>query len=75
MSIVPAKGPATVSLIATRLAGSDSAALADRAVFDEVNGTYTLSEVWLAPGMDGFLLHATKGPHKHHVIKVGRKAK
>jgi hypothetical protein len=75
LAIAPAKGPTTVAVIATRLAGSDSPSLADRAVFDEVNGTYTLSEVWLAPGMDGFLLHATKGPHKHQVVKLGRKAK
>jgi hypothetical protein len=38
-------------------------------VFDVVNGGYTLSEIWES-GFDGFLLHATKGPHKHHVITV-----
>ena len=36
-------------------------------VFDQVNGAYTLSEVWES-GFDGVLVHATKGQHTHRVI-------
>jgi hypothetical protein len=75
LTITPAKGPATAALIVTRLASSDSPTQADRAVFDEVNNTYTLSELWGGPREDGYLLHATKGRHTHHTVKVGRKAK
>jgi len=74
LNITPANGSKTAALIMTRLAGSDNPAQADRVVFDKVGDTYYLSEVWLAPGMDGFLLHATKGPHTHHIVKLGRKA-
>lgn len=41
-------------------------------VFDKVGGAYTLSELW-EPGGNGFLVHATKGPHEHHVIHVNMK--
>jgi hypothetical protein len=75
VTIAPAKGPATVALIATRLASTESAAQADRVVFDRVGNTYYLSELWFAPGQDGFLLHATKEPHTHHVVKITSKAK
>ena len=75
LTITPAKGPATVALIVTRLASSDSPTQADRAVFDEVNNTYTLSELWVGSRDDGYLLHATKGPHTHQTVKVGRKAR
>jgi hypothetical protein len=75
LTITPAKGPATVMPVVTRLASSDSPAQADRAVFDEVNNTYTLSELWGGPREDGYLLHTTKGPHNHHTVKLGRKAK
>ena len=40
-------------------------------VFDKVGSKYTLSELW-EPGQDGVLVHATKGPHEHHVIRVKR---
>jgi hypothetical protein len=40
-------------------------------VFDKVGNTYTLSELW-EPGMDGFLVHATKEKHEHYVIHVTR---
>ncbi len=51
-------------------------------VFDEVGNfepsyteymtDYVLAEVWLT-GEDGFLIHTTKGAHKHQVIKGLRK--
>jgi methenyltetrahydromethanopterin cyclohydrolase len=36
-------------------------------VFDVVNNVHTLSEVWQS-GVDGVLVHATKGPHTHKVV-------
>lgn len=36
-------------------------------VFDKSGNQYILSEIWV-PGEDGVLVHATKGPHTHHVI-------
>ena len=36
-------------------------------VFDKTGNQYILSEIWI-PGEDGVLVHATKGPHEHHVI-------
>ena len=38
-------------------------------VFDKVGDTYTLSELW-EPSADGVLVHATKGPHEHHILHV-----
>jgi hypothetical protein len=73
LTITPVvKGPATVALVMTRLSVISSPEQADRAVFDKVGNLYYLSELWL-PGQDGFLFHAAKEPHTHHVVKVGRK--
>lgn len=38
-------------------------------VFDKVGNVYTLSEIWW-PATDGILVHATKGPHEHHVLHL-----
>ncbi len=38
-------------------------------VFDKVGDKYFLSEVWL-PGLDGFLLRATKEKHEHVVVTL-----
>lgn len=38
-------------------------------VFDVVGNKHILSEVWI-PGVDGFLVQATKGNHSHKVVKV-----
>jgi hypothetical protein len=40
-------------------------------VFDQVGNTSTLSELW-EPGIDGFLVHATRGTHEHRVVHVTR---
>ncbi len=54
----------------TRLArlhkGNDSEA---SLVFDIVGETHYLSEIWM-PQADGFLVLATKGEHKHGVVKA-----
>lgn len=56
--------------VVTRMAGAIHEHANDsHLVFDDVNGVYTLSELWVA-GSDGVLLHATKGPHKHQVVTV-----
>jgi hypothetical protein len=38
-------------------------------VFDKVGNRYFLSEVWL-PGLDGFLLRATKEKHEHEIVNL-----
>lgn len=40
-------------------------------VFDVVGNQYILSEIWI-PGVDGYLVQATKGSHTHKVVKVVR---
>ena len=65
-----AKGAEVLVPTLTRMAAEIHGHASDsHAVFDVVNGVYTLSEIWES-GFDGFLVHATKGPHKHHVITV-----
>lgn len=66
--------PATRTEVAvpfiTRLAApAHPAVTGSHIVFDKVGNTYTLSEIWW-PGQDGILVHATKGPHEHHVLHV-----
>jgi len=74
LTITPTKGPATVTLIETRLSAISSQEQSDRVVFDKVGNTYYLSEVWL-PREDGFLVHAAKEAHTHHTMKISRTAK
>ncbi len=68
---VSAPGTGAVALVITRLAAPPHPGSNEHAhiVFDKVGTTYTLSELW-EPGTDGFLVHATKGKHEHHVIHV-----
>jgi hypothetical protein len=74
VELVPPAGPAEPMLTITRLAGHEESAAEGRLVFDKVGETYYLSELWI-PGSDGFLLHATKGTHTHHTIKIHKKAR
>jgi len=64
------KGPSTYALVITRLGGEIHTTPQDsHIVFDNVGNTYFLSEIWI-PGMDGFLVHATKEKHEHRTISV-----
>ncbi len=67
--------PAVAALapIITRLAANPHPGPQEHShlVFDKVGDTYTLAELW-RPGVDGFLVHITKGPHEHHVIHVNK---
>ncbi len=38
-------------------------------VFDIVGDKYYLAEIWI-PGLDGYLVQATKGHHTHKVVQV-----
>ena len=60
------------TVIETRLAPHQHSDENDaRVVFDRVGTTYILSEVW-EPGVDGALVHLTKGTHEHNVIHIRR---
>jgi hypothetical protein len=55
----------------TRLAGEMHTTPQDaHLVFDVVDGTYLLSEIWFPSGEDGYLMLVTKGKHEHKVINV-----
>ncbi len=67
------KGQAVVALVVTRLWGGIHTTTEDaHIVFDKVGETYYLSEIWI-PGVDGFVLHSTKGAHEHRTVNVKRK--
>lgn len=61
-----------------QLKPAESTAAEPRLVFDEVGNfepsyteyftVYVLAEVWLS-GQDGYLIHTTKGAHKHQIVK------
>ena len=70
--LTPAKGTGAVAAVITRLAAS--APDDSRVVFDKVGNSTYLSEIWI-PGEDGYLVHAEKEAHTHHVLKASRKAK
>jgi hypothetical protein len=72
ISLIPeGKGQGGMVPVITRLASPAGGLDNTRLVFDKVGNTYFLSEVWIA-GEDGFLLHATPGPHTHATIQLGR---
>ncbi len=73
LTLVPAKGAEALLSPLTRLASRDGQT-DPCLVFDKVGNTYILSEAWF-PGLDGFMLHATKEPHTHQVVKVTSKPK
>jgi hypothetical protein len=55
--------------VMTRLAAPEPFIPDGRFVFDRVGDTYFLSEMWL-PEQEGFLVHAAKERHTHHVVKL-----
>lgn len=64
------KGADAMAGILTWLAPSPHQSADDaHIVFDIVGDKYILSEVW-QPESGGILVHATKEPHKHHVLHV-----
>jgi hypothetical protein len=61
-------GPSAEALVITALGGEIHTTPNDsHIVFDVVGNTHFFSELWI-PGMDGFLVHATKGKHTHKTI-------
>jgi hypothetical protein len=74
VTLTSPKGRGQEVLVMTRLAMAEPPNSECRLVFDKVGDTYYLSELWI-PGADGYLLHAVKGPHTHHVMKASGKAK
>jgi hypothetical protein len=73
ITLTPEHGAAVATPTLTRLA--QHTVMADaKLVFDKVGEQYALSEVWL-PTEDGYLVHDTKGPHKHHIVTAEPKKK
>jgi hypothetical protein len=67
---VQGEGMTALAMAVTRLAGEMHTTPQDaHLVFDVVDGTNMLSEVWI-PGEDGYMLLATKGKHTHKVLNV-----
>jgi hypothetical protein len=73
VTIAPvAKGPEAAEPIVTYIATpAHSSATDSHVVFDVVGSNHILSEIW-RPGMDGILVHVTKGPHTHHILHSKR---
>ena len=70
VTAVGGKAQSVTALIVTRLGTEIHTTPQDaHIVFDKVGDTYFLSELWI-PGLDGFLLHATKGKHEHKTVTV-----
>lgn len=71
-------GKESLLALGQKLPPADPPAAEPRLVFDEVGNfepsyteyftVYVLAEVWLS-GQDGYLVHLTKGAHKHRIIK------
>ena len=73
ITLTPDKGSAIVAPSITRLA--QHLVMPDaKLVFDKTGEQYALSEVWL-PTEDGFLVHDTRTPHKHHILSAEPKKK
>ena len=71
LTLTPAKGAAMAVPVITRLA-IQKGDMEPRFVFDKVENTYYLSEVWFPP-YDGFMIRDTKQPHTHETVKVQKK--
>ncbi len=66
------KGPVIEAPVLTRLAQPLTPIPRPEVVFDKVNDSYFISEVWL-PGQDGYLLGGIKEKHTHERVKTTRK--
>ncbi len=73
LTLTPPKGAAMAIPVITRLA-TQKTNVETSFVFDKVENTYYLSEVWF-PTVDGFLTRDTKQPHTHHVLKGEKKTR
>ncbi len=71
VSLRPQSGPAFSVPIVTRLSPREQLKQEAQLVFDDVNGKYTLAELYL-PGMDGFYLGSALVEHKHVIINAPR---
>ncbi len=63
------KGPTAEAPVLTRLAGPQKPLTQPEVVFDKVNNSYFISEIWL-PGADGFLLGGIKEGHTHQRVRA-----
>ncbi len=64
------KGESANALIVTRLSAEIHTTPKDaHVVFDKTGDIYILSELWI-PGIDGYVLHITKGKHEHRTINT-----
>ncbi len=66
------KGATVEAPVLTRLARPLTPLTTPDVVFDKVNDSYFISEVWL-PGEDGFLLGGIKEGHTHQRVKATKK--
>jgi hypothetical protein len=73
IALSPPSGRQVVAPFISRLGERQQITTAEF-VFDAVQGSYMLSELWL-PGADGYLISAMKQPHTHQVIKAEKKGK
>ncbi len=67
LSLRPQEGPAVDVPVLTRLSPRDPLKQEAQLVFDDVDGKYTLAELYL-PGMDGFYLGSVLVEHKHRIV-------
>ena len=71
LSLRPQNGPAISVPILTRLSPREQIKQEAQLVFDDVDGKYTLAEVYI-PGMDGFYLGSVLVEHKHVIVNAPR---
>ena len=71
VSLSAQSGPVISVPVLTRLSPRENLKQEAQFVFDDVNGKYTLAELYL-PGMDGFYLGSVLVEHKHVIINAPR---
>jgi len=71
LSLRPENGPVISVPILTRLSPREHLKEEAQFVFDDVNGKFTLAELYM-PGMDGFYLGSALVEHKHVIINAPR---
>jgi|OpeIllAssembly_1097287.scaffolds.fasta_scaffold2637688_1 hypothetical protein len=71
LSLHPQSGPVIGVPVLTRLSPREQLKQEAQLVFDEVDGKYTLAELYL-PGTDGFYLGSVLVEHKHVIIDAPR---
>jgi hypothetical protein len=67
-----AKGLTVEVPVITRLAKPSTPLVDSKVVFDKFGDKYIISEVWI-PGVDGFVVGATKEVHTHETVKAAKK--